>query len=80
MGERELNGSPVVGRLSWTDAHRLELTLRARAERLGWAGLDSSRCPGCGRAISDEDHVRLAGACIHTECLRLCRDESPAVA
>jgi hypothetical protein len=67
----------TAGRVSWTDAHRLEAALRARAQRLGRVGMDPSRCPGCGGLIGDDEHVRLAGARIHAECLQVCRDEPP---
>jgi hypothetical protein len=39
--------------------------------------MDPSRCPGCGGLIGDGEHVRLAGARIHAECLQVCRDEPP---
>ena len=59
---------PVVGRLSWEQAHRLELTLRARSNRFSGRGGDL--CPGCGRMVKPaEDQLRLAGHVIHTECL-----------
>jgi len=65
--------SPAVGRLSWEQAHRLELTLRARANRFSAHRPDL--CPGCGRSVTPaEDQLRLAGHVIHTECL--CDDVS----
>jgi hypothetical protein len=54
--------------LSWEQAHRLELTLRARASRLGGK---VGRCPGCGEPIEPgDDQLRLAGTVVHTGCLR----------
>jgi hypothetical protein len=62
------SGSPV-GRLSWEQAHRLELTLRARASR--FSGASGDRCPECGRVVTPaEDQLRLGGHVVHTECLR----------
>ena len=69
-----------VGRLSWTDAHRLEATLRARASRLGQAKLDKSRCAGCGAPVGPGDHMWLAGVPIHPGCLELCREDPSAAA
>jgi hypothetical protein len=62
--------SAPVGRLSWDQAHRLEVTLRARASRLS-AGGARGQCPGCGRPVAPEDNqFRLAGLLVHPECLR----------
>jgi hypothetical protein len=79
MGEVGLN-KQRVGRLSWTDAHRLEATLRVRASRLGTARLDRSRCAGCGQPVATGDHMLLAGMPIHPGCLELCREGPPAAA
>ena len=65
-----------VARLSWADAHRLELSLRARATRL----TGSSGCPGCGRPIEDGDpKLTLAGVTVHPSCLCNCT-KPPAAA
>jgi hypothetical protein len=61
---------PVSTRLSWEDAHRLELTLRARARMLGGRGRALGRCPGCGRSVGDdEDQMRVGGLVVHPDCL-----------
>ena len=58
----------AVGRLSWEQAHRLELTLRARASR--FSGQKGDRCPNCGRTVlPSDDQLRLGGHVVHTECL-----------
>ena len=59
----------TVSRLSWEQAHRLELTLRARASRFSTSG--PGYCPGCGRPVTPEDdQLKLAGTVVHTGCLR----------
>jgi hypothetical protein len=78
MGEVGLDGTQRVGRMSWTDAHRLEATLRARASRLGMVRLDRSKCAGCGEPVALGDHMRLGGVPIHPGCLELCRDDPSA--
>jgi hypothetical protein len=56
-------------RLSWEQAHRLEVTLRARASRLS-GGCGPGICPGCGRPVTPGDgQLRLAGLLVHPECL-----------
>jgi hypothetical protein len=58
-----------VGRLSWEQAHRLELTLQARASRL--SGQSAGRCPECGRQVApSEAQLRLGEHVVHTGCLR----------
>jgi hypothetical protein len=58
----------AVGRLSWEQAHRLELTLQARASRL--SGHSDDRCPNCGRVVApSEGQLKLGGHVVHTECL-----------
>ena len=60
----------TVGRLSWEQAHRLELTLRARASRLG-GHASPGCCPGCGKPVGpSDDQLRLAGTVVHPGCLR----------
>ncbi len=63
--------APVASRLSWEDAHRLEVRLRARATQLSATG----NCPGCGCPVSATDqHIRLAGLTVHCGCLSRCGD------
>jgi hypothetical protein len=59
----------TASRLTWEQAHRLELTLRARASRFsGKAGPDC--CPGCGRPVAPgDDQLRLAGSLVHRQCV-----------
>ena len=65
-----------VARLSWTQAHRLEVTLRVRAAQLG----GRTRCPGCGRPFADGDQrMTLAGVTVHPACLCDCAEADPAV-
>jgi hypothetical protein len=67
-GTLEAGVKPTPGRLSWEQAHRLELTLRARASR--FSGGSGNVCPGCGRMVSPaEEQLRLAGHLVHPECL-----------
>jgi hypothetical protein len=71
---------PFSTRLSWEEAHRLELTLRARARTLSGRG-HVGRCPGCGETVLDEDdHMRVGGLVVHPSCLFVCRDDPPAAA
>ena len=64
----DTGAAPAVSRLSWEQAHRLEVTLRARASR--FSGNRADLCPGCGRAVTPaEGQLRLAGHVVHTECL-----------
>ncbi len=65
-------GTEVASRLSWEEAHRLELTLRARALRLTGG---RPVCPGCGKPATMDD-VRLAGHLVHQDCLCLCRSDA----
>ena len=59
---------PAVSRLSWEQAHRLEVTLRARASR--FSGDRPDLCPGCGRPVTPgEGQLKLAGHVVHTSCL-----------
>jgi hypothetical protein len=70
MKEKPLDtgAESAVGRLSWEQAHRLELTLQARASRL--SGHSADRCPECGRQVTpSEAQLRLGGHVVHTECL-----------
>ena len=71
----------AASRLSWEEAHRLELTLRARAERRGQRGGAVGRCPGCGRSVlPGDDHMRVGGLVVHPSCLFVCRNAPPAAA
>jgi hypothetical protein len=64
----EPSSGTSVSHLSWEHAHRLELTLRARAARFGG---QAGRCPGCGKTVSPGDEqLRLAGTVVHPGCLR----------
>ena len=66
----------VVSRLTWEDAHRLEVTLRARASAMTRRGSGVGRCPGCGRAVDDdEDSMRVGGLIVHPSCLFVCRGD-----
>jgi YD repeat-containing protein len=68
----------AVTRLSWDEAHRLEVNLRARAHRLG---RPVGRCPGCGHpTLSTDEQMRFAGLAVHSGCIFLCRDDPLAVA
>jgi hypothetical protein len=57
--------------MSWDDVHRLELQLRARAAAIGRRGSDPGHCPGCGRAVGDDDDggMQLGGVTVHQACL-----------
>jgi hypothetical protein len=60
----------AIGRLSWEQAHRLEVTLRARSSRFG-GKRSTGCCAGCGREVApDDDQLRLAGTVVHTGCLQ----------
>jgi hypothetical protein len=64
-----------VAKLSWSDAHRLEVVLRTRAGRL--SGL--STCPGCGLPFDDGDaRLTFAGVTVHPACLCDCTEAPPA--
>ena len=66
----------VASRLSWEDAHRLEVNLRARALRLTGS---TPVCPGCGNPVTDiDDQMRLAGVVLHPRCLCLCGPDAAA--
>jgi hypothetical protein len=69
-GTLEAGVERTPGRLSWEQAHRLELTLRARASRFNGR---TDLCPNCGRTVTPtDDQLRLAGHVVHTQCL--CED------
>jgi hypothetical protein len=71
----------TLSRLSWDDAHRLELTLRARARMLARPGRAVGRCPGCGRPVGEEeDQMRVGGLVVHPDCLFVRRDDPPSSA
>jgi hypothetical protein len=74
IGGTQMDGAAgsAGSRLSWEQAHRLEVTLRARASRLN-GSLGPGCCPGCGRPVSpSENQLRLAGLTVHSDCL--CED------
>jgi hypothetical protein len=58
---------PFSARLTWEEAHRLELLMRARARSLRSGG-SADRCPGCGRPVG-ESEMRVAGFLVHPECV-----------
>jgi hypothetical protein len=58
---------PLSARLSWDEVHHLEVLMRTRAHAfLHRSGQDA--CASCGRPLGDRG-IRLAGVCMHTECL-----------
>src|SRR3954452_16005923 len=64
------NRARMAPSMSWDDVHRLELHLRARAAAIGGRAGGENRCPGCGRAVEDDDGgVRLGGVAGHPGCL-----------
>ena len=64
----------IASRMSWEDAHRLEVTLRARALRLTGG---RPVCPGCGKPVTEiDDQMRLAGMLVHPRCLCLSGPEA----
>jgi hypothetical protein len=66
----------ATSRLSWEDAHRLEVTLRARANAMTRRDHAVGRCPGCGRPVGeDEDQMRVGGLIVHPSCLFVCRGD-----
>jgi hypothetical protein len=66
----------TASRLSWEDAHRLEVTLRARASAMSRRDHAVGRCPGCGRAVAEhEDRMRVGGLVVHPSCLFVCRSD-----
>jgi hypothetical protein len=65
----------TASRLSWEDAHRLEVTLRARASAMSRRDA-VGRCPGCGRAVGEEeDRMHVGGLIVHPSCLFVCRSD-----
>jgi hypothetical protein len=66
---------PLSSRLSWEDAHRLELLIRLRASSLarsaGWRHV----CPLCARPLGPAP-MRLGGRLVHPRCLS---DSGPGV-
>jgi hypothetical protein len=68
-------------RLSWEEAHRLEVTLRARSGAMSRSARAVGRCPGCGRPVADgEDAMRVGGLVVHPGCLFVCREDRGAAA
>jgi hypothetical protein len=61
---------PLSARLSWDDAHRLEVLMRTRAHAFLHRAAEDT-CAGCGRPLGDEG-IRLAGVSMHPECLPDC--------
>ena len=61
-------GGPRTARLSWDQVHQLELVLRARATSIAAPSGGGTRCPICTEPLGTE-HVRLAGALVHPDCL-----------
>jgi hypothetical protein len=59
---------PRSTRLSWEEAHRLEVMVRARASSLGRGGRSGGGCALCGRPLHD-DGVRVGGVVVHSACL-----------
>jgi hypothetical protein len=70
MPETAQNGEV---RLTWDAAHRLELSLRARAERLAHASPTLARCPGCGQTLSaGDERISVGGIGVHPGCVPDC--------
>lgn len=70
------SNEPLSTRLTWTEVHRLELLIRARARSLAQPGGAADRCPGCGRPAG-ENGMRLAGAVVHPECISRAAEPPP---
>ena len=68
-------------RLSWEEAHRLEVTLRVRSDAMTRSARSIGRCPGCGRPIAEgDDSMRVGGLVVHPDCLFVCREDRGAAA
>jgi hypothetical protein len=81
MEEEDRMEEEHPSRLSWEEAHRLEVTLRARSNAMSHTGRAVGRCPGCGRPIADgEDAMRVGGLVVHPGCLFVCREDRGAAA
>ena len=61
-------GGPRTARLSWDEVHHLELVLRARAASIATPSGGDTCCPICANPLGTE-HLRLAGALVHPDCL-----------
>ena len=61
---------PLSARLSWDDAHRLEVLMRTRAHAFTHRAGENT-CAGCGRPL-DSQVIRLAGVSMHPACLPDC--------
>jgi hypothetical protein len=58
---------PLSARLSWEEAHRLEVLMRTRA--IGMARpTHENTCAACGAPLGD-DGMRVAGVRMHPGCL-----------
>jgi hypothetical protein len=58
---------PLSARLSWDEAHRLELLMRRRAHEMS-PGARGDTCAACGAPLAG-DGVRVAGVPMHPACL-----------
>jgi hypothetical protein len=57
---------PLSTRLSWDEAHRLEVLMRRRAH--GISRTKGDACAACGAPLAG-DGVRVAGVLLHPACL-----------
>jgi hypothetical protein len=67
------NAGPRSARLSWDQIHQLELVLRARAASIATPPGEGTCCPICTSPLGTE-HLRLAGALVHPDCLARASD------
>jgi hypothetical protein len=59
---------PLSARLSWDEAHRLEVLMRTRARGMSRRTGHGVTCAACGSPLNG-DAIRLAGVEVHPGCL-----------
>lgn len=59
---------PLSARLSWDEAHRLEVLMRTRASAMSGRTSGDTTCAACGGPLGS-DGMRVAGVRMHPGCL-----------
>jgi hypothetical protein len=59
---------PLSARLSWDEAHRLEVLMRTRAVAMSSRTGSQTTCAACGGPLGG-DGMRVAGVWMHPGCL-----------
>ena len=59
---------PLSTRMSWEEAHRLELLIHLRASSLAQSPGSRNVCPLCARQLG-ATAMRLGGRLVHPDCL-----------